>query len=120
MDCDELSRRFLAEVERGALSPQARGAFAAHASGCGRCGPVYERWSRSTCEWMTAFLADFLEDRLPPLEAQVFRWHLAACPDCRVYLGTYEAAIRAARDSASSPAPLPPALVDAILASRRG
>jgi anti-sigma factor RsiW len=119
MSCEERSRRFLAEYGRGTLTEPARAEFAAHAGACPRCGPVYEGFSRSDCAWMTRFLADYLEGELPPLEAEVFRWHLAVCADCRVYLATYEAAIRAARDSQAAPAPLPPDLVAAILAARR-
>ena len=119
MSCEERSRRFLAGHERGTLTEAARAEFAAHASACPRCGPVYEGFSRSDCAWMTRFLADFLAGELPPLEAEVFRWHLAVCADCRAYLATYEAAIVAARDSEAAPAPLPRELVEAILASRR-
>lgn len=47
-----------------------------------------------TCRELIDFIAGYLEHALPPHDEQDFERHLAACPSCRAYLATYQAAIR--------------------------
>jgi len=51
----------------------------------------------STCEDVISFLDDYVAETLPPEPRASFDRHLAACPSCVAYLGTYRETIRLAR-----------------------
>jgi anti-sigma factor RsiW len=74
-----------------------------------------------TCREVIDFIADYLEDALPPESKSDFERHLALCTSCRAYLASYAATIRASRETmAADDAPeVPEELVQAILGSRR-
>jgi anti-sigma factor RsiW len=77
-----------------------------------------------TCRELTEFLADYLEGELPEPRKLVFEQHLAACPDCRLYLDSYRRTVEAAKaayatDDDAIPQGVPPALVQAVLEARR-
>jgi anti-sigma factor RsiW len=80
--------------------------------------------SELTCRDVVDFLMDYLAGGLDPEQRVAFDAHLAACPDCVVYLRDYEETVRlgkAAFEYLDAPAAeqLPPELVQAILAARR-
>jgi anti-sigma factor RsiW len=77
-----------------------------------------------TCRALVDFLSAYLDGALTPGERLRFDAHLAACPECRAYLRTYEATVKLARDAFDRPddpvpADVPEELVQAILAARR-
>jgi len=75
-----------------------------------------------TCREVIDFLLEYVDGELPAESRAVFERHLAACPECREYLATYQTTIalgRAACQSADAEFADPPAeLISAILASR--
>ena len=73
-----------------------------------------------TCRQLTAFLHDYVAGTLPPRKRAAFEGHLADCPACIEYLRGYRETIRLAKDSTAvddPQAPMPPELVDAIVAA---
>lgn len=75
-----------------------------------------------TCRECAEFLADYVGGELPPAELAVFERHLKACPNCDEYLRQYRKTIETARGAFDEPpvhAPIPEALVRAILAARQ-
>jgi anti-sigma factor RsiW len=77
-----------------------------------------------TCREFAQFIADYLSGELTPDVTQRFERHLAVCPNCVAYLANYRDTIELGRrafagDDADVPGEVPPALVQAILASRR-
>jgi anti-sigma factor RsiW len=77
-----------------------------------------------TCRELTEFLADYLDGELPEPRKRVFEQHLAACPDCRLYLDSYRRTVETAKvayaaDDDTIPQDVPPALVQAVLEARR-
>lgn len=75
-----------------------------------------------TCRELTEFIADFLEDALPPETRAIFESHLEECPACQTFLETYRVTIvleRAAFSDERGCRDLPEELVRAILAARR-
>lgn len=77
-----------------------------------------------TCKELADFLLDYLDGQLPAETRAVFDRHLGACPECRLYLRSYELTVTLARSAFCEPdeqaaAPPPAELVAAILASRR-
>ncbi len=78
-----------------------------------------------TCRDFVSLLFDYLLGGLGPVEIAAMNAHLAACPSCVAYLKTYEASIRMGRlalGPSDDPVPeeVPEALVQAVLAARRG
>jgi anti-sigma factor RsiW len=78
-----------------------------------------------TCRELNDFLADWTADALPADTRAAFERHLAGCEDCRVYLRSYEETIRLGREAFAQPDgalpdDVPEALVQAVLAARRG
>ncbi len=76
-----------------------------------------------TCNELTDFLDDYLEDNLSSWSRMSFELHLALCPPCRHYLESYRQTIQVARRTlapvSSMPTePVPEALIQAILAAR--
>jgi anti-sigma factor RsiW len=75
-----------------------------------------------TCRELTELLADFLDAALPQPTAALVGRHLAACPECRAYAGSYRLTIgleRAAyRERDDETDELPAELTAAILAAR--
>lgn len=72
-----------------------------------------------TCQVLYDFLVDYLDRTMPDEQRREFEAHLAICPCCRHYLDSYRATIQACRTAEQAPIPqMPPALVQAILASR--
>lgn len=77
-----------------------------------------------TCREFIEFLADYLAHDLPPASQAEFEFHLSDCPDCALYLKSYEATIRLGRMvcadlDAPPPEEVPEELVRGILAARR-
>ena len=72
-----------------------------------------------TCKDVLDYLRAYLDGELPAAERGAFDEHLRVCAACRAYLRTYEATIRAARESEEVPPP-PERLVEGILRSVRG
>jgi len=48
-----------------------------------------------TCQQATALLVEYVNDTLAPETRRAFQEHLRDCADCRAYLRTYRATIRA-------------------------
>jgi anti-sigma factor RsiW len=48
-----------------------------------------------TCQQATALLVEYVTDALAPETMRAFQEHLRDCADCRAYLRTYRATIRA-------------------------
>ena len=76
-----------------------------------------------TCRQLIEFLGDHHDGTLPADERARFDEHLAACPECREYLRTYEDTIRLGKAAfAESDDPVPaepiPADVEAKLLER--
>ncbi len=78
-----------------------------------------------TCREFVEYLYDYLLGVLSPESTAEFNAHLAACPSCVAYMKTYEASVRMGRSALlpsdeGLPPDVPEALVEAILAARRG
>lgn len=78
-----------------------------------------------TCRDLIEFLAEYLEGGLSAEVRARFERHLAVCPDCRAYLGSYRQTIRVVRASAQvsgrcSPPDLPEGLIRAIHSAKDG
>ena len=74
-----------------------------------------------TCRELTACLADYFAGALGSDERSLFEGHLAKCPDCVAYLGSYVETTRLAKDAYEDdpvPAGVPEQLIRAILAAR--
>jgi anti-sigma factor RsiW len=78
--------------------------------------------SKLTCREFVAFLAEYLEGRLPDGQHARFNGHLARCPSCASYTRSYQETLRLGRSAftpeASLPGDVPEDLVRAILAAR--
>lgn len=75
-----------------------------------------------TCREFTEFLDAYLAKALTNAEQTAFDAHLAECPDCVSYLGSYRRTVdlcQSLRTAAPLPADVPTELVDAILAARK-
>ncbi len=83
--------------------------------------PANCSWASSnddfTCQQVTALLVEYVTDALAPQTLRAFRKHLRACEDCRAYLKTYRATIRATGTLRYED--IPPALQDRILSFLR-
>jgi predicted anti-sigma-YlaC factor YlaD len=77
-----------------------------------------------TCRELIDFLSDYLDNDLALPERARFDEHLAACPECVLYLRGYAETIRlgkaVCRDDHDAADEAPEALVQAILAARAG
>jgi anti-sigma factor RsiW len=76
-----------------------------------------------TCRELIEFLADYLDGALDTGARTAFEAHLAECPECIDYVRSYRETIRVARGAArveDAAEAMPAALVDAIVAARRG
>lgn len=78
-----------------------------------------------TCREFADFIIDYVSGELPFAVAASFDRHISDCPSCRTYLAQYQATVAAGRQAfadgdASVPEEVPEALIQAILASRRG
>jgi anti-sigma factor RsiW len=74
-----------------------------------------------TCRELIDFIADYLDDTLPPASRHEFERHLSVCPSCVAYLQGYKEAIRLGRAAlmkSDEPADVPESLVLAIRAAR--
>ena len=66
------------------------------------------------------FLMEYLDGALPLAQRAAFESHLALCPSCRNYLGSYRRTVELAKEisETGTTAPRPPEeLIRAILAS---
>lgn len=75
-----------------------------------------------TCRELNDFLADYFAAELGLDERLRFEGHVAACPECITYLGSYAETMRLAREAyhdEGAPGGVPEPLVRAILAARR-
>ncbi len=78
---------------------------------------------RLRCREFVAFLADYLEGRLPVAQVRAFEEHLSRCPPCVTYAETYAQGIflgRVAFSAGDAPVPddVPEDLLRAILRAR--
>lgn len=76
-----------------------------------------------TCRELIEFLDDYVESRLTAPERARFDDHLSRCAACVAYLRSYQGTLRAVALAWAGDAPpedVPPALIEAILASRAG
>lgn len=76
------------------------------------------------CRELIDFLADYLEEALPPEARERFEMHMSCCGPCADYLTTYRSTILLTRDAfcqgeADGPPAPPEDLIKAILAARR-
>ena len=76
-----------------------------------------------TCAEFETFVLDYLSDRLPPAQKQIFELHMRLCRECRDYLEAYQRTVeleKAAFQSPTAPVPedVPEDLVRASLAAR--
>ena len=76
-----------------------------------------------TCREFVEFLADYLAGELSPASQAKFEFHLSDCPDCILYLKSYEVTIRLGKAVCSDldalvPADVPEELIQAILSVR--
>jgi len=77
-----------------------------------------------TCREFVEFLADYLAGELSPTSQAEFEFHLSDCPDCTLYLKSYEETIRLGKEAftdleAPVPTEVPKELLQGILAARR-
>lgn len=75
-----------------------------------------------TCREFTEFLDAYLAKALTSAEQVAFDEHLAECPDCVSYLGSYRQTVsvcQSLRGTTPLPADVPADLVEAILAARK-
>ena len=75
-----------------------------------------------TCRDVADFVADYRTNELPAGARSLFEEHLAECPDCVAYLGSYDDTVRltkAAYDTDAVEAGVPERLVRAIVAAWR-
>ena len=75
------------------------------------------------CQEVSEFLMDYLDSTLPLRQRLVFKLHLLLCRDCRRYLDSYETTVQLTHSLRAEPSsenmpPIPPELVQAILAAR--
>ncbi|MGH9429471.1 MAG: anti-sigma factor family protein, partial [Terriglobia bacterium] len=76
-----------------------------------------------TCREFVEFLADYLAGALPRASLAEFEFHLTDCPDCVLYLKSYEATVWLGKEAfadleAPVPAEVPEELIEGILAAR--
>jgi anti-sigma factor RsiW len=75
-----------------------------------------------TCRELISFIADYVDGVLETDTLFEFERHLAVCPSCVAYLGSYRETIRVAKLTAAAPDLLveeaPAELIEAILAAR--
>ncbi|NOT54468.1 MAG: hypothetical protein HOP18_07675 [Deltaproteobacteria bacterium] len=77
-----------------------------------------------TCREFIEFLSAYLAGELSPASQAEFDFHLSDCPDCALYLQSYEDTIRLGKEAltdldAPVPAEVPAELVQGILATWR-
>ena len=76
------------------------------------------------CREFTDFLMAYLDGDLPGDQRDSFEFHLHSCPPCVNYLESYQATVRLGRACCQAdeaiPEDVPEALVQAILAARKG
>lgn len=78
-----------------------------------------------TCGEADQFMVDYLEYRLDPEVRERFENHLENCICCKDFLAGYKRTIELARACAEPTVPtagprMPPALMEAIIAARKG
>jgi predicted anti-sigma-YlaC factor YlaD len=76
-----------------------------------------------TCQELNAFVIDYLEGTLPVFQRLVSQPHLGMCPKCRACLQGYRRTVRLSHDAYAQEGAreaIPPELIDAILAARKG
>lgn len=57
------------------------------------------------CKEVADFLMDFLDKKLPTVEAMFFRLHLLTCPKCRNYMSRYNTSVEIAKNIMDDPPP---------------
>ena len=76
------------------------------------------------CREFTEFLMAYLDGELAEDARSSFEFHLHSCPPCVNYLESYQATVRLGRAACEEdhalPEDVPEALVQAILAARKG
>ena len=75
-----------------------------------------------TCQELTDFICDYLDNDLPAQQRSAFEAHLAGCRDCRNYLASYRATVELSKSALRDPVDpddVPEQLVAAILKARQ-
>ena len=78
-----------------------------------------------TCEEVLTFLWSYVSGEMEPEKRQTFDAHLARCPSCVAYLGSYRTTIELSKGAFDDPAcdpgieRIPEDLVSAVLAVRK-
>jgi anti-sigma factor RsiW len=76
-----------------------------------------------TCQQVLDYLSDYVEGRLPEVQAVAFDGHLTVCPPCVDYLRSFRETLAACRSLRNADyealRPVPTEVVQAIAASRR-
>ena len=74
-----------------------------------------------TCKDVIDFLGDYLDGGLTDDSCEEFERHLAECPDCSAYPGTYKLTIELSKGASDRPAEeaFDPRLIEAVLAACR-
>jgi anti-sigma factor RsiW len=122
MDCAEFETK-VASFLYDLLPESEKLRASAHLDACPRCRGILGTLHTMTCKVVLDLLADFLEGELPVEEALSLRRHLEVCRECVDYLESYQATIQLARKAGAAgveaPAPVPEALIRAVLAWRK-
>ncbi|MFT5050268.1 MAG: anti-sigma factor RsiW [Chlamydiales bacterium] len=118
MNCDDY-RRVVHEYARGHLSPEKAAEVEHHHRECANCIEFNTICTELLCNDFVRFLDDYAEESLPPERRAMFDRHMTVCPDCIAYLDFYRRTIAmgeaAGADTGDAAAPIPEALIRAIL-----
>lgn len=72
-----------------------------------------------TCEDVNQFLAEYLDDALPPEVRRRFEKHVGGCDKCTTYLDQYRRTIGLTKEEGAAPVEPPDELVEMTLAFLR-
>jgi anti-sigma factor RsiW len=73
-----------------------------------------------TCRDVNRFLADYVDEALPPDQQERFERHIALCSHCKGYIDEYRATLALMGEAGRLPSELPDELVESTLAFLRG
>lgn len=124
MTCDRF-RRVAHDYFTGHLTPEQMAAEDQHVASCAACKEFMAICRELSCRDLVEFLNEYVDDDLPPERRAVFDRHLSICEDCRRYVASYQSVMKLSALAFSAPkaeslAPVPEALIRAILDARKG